>query len=74
MSSVFYAHTQKQTPPILVPNTPSSMMRKGIFTKCFQLLHLVVQEEVYQDSVDMPLGVESLDLPPNQLNAPDATG
>lgn len=48
------------------------MMREWFLTSGFKLFHLVVEEEVNQDGVDVSIRVQSLYFPTNQLNTPNA--
>lgn len=57
----------------LVPDAPGSVMRKWFVASGFQLLHAVVQEEIYKNRIDLSARMATQDLPTYQLNAPDTT-
>ena len=50
------------------------MVRDALLTSRLYFLDCVIQEEVDQDGVDFGFWVVSLNLPPNQLDAPNAAG
>ena len=60
-------------PNDLVPNTSRPMVWYGLFSLGLQLLHCVIQEKVYQDSIDLGLWMLAFDLAPDEFHAPDAT-
>jgi hypothetical protein len=48
-------------------------MREWFLACCFELFHLVVEEEVDQDGIDVGVGVQSFYFPAYQLDTPDTT-
>lgn len=57
----------------LVPDTPCSMMRHRLLPSSLKLFHLVVEEEVNQDGVDMCFRMLSPDLSLYQFYTPYTT-
>ncbi len=47
-------------------------MRHRLLSLGLQLLHRIVQEKIYEYSVDLGLRVLALDLAPDELDAPDS--
>ena len=56
---------------LLVPDTPCPMMRNSTLTLRLQLLHRIVQEEINQDGIDFRSRMQTHDLAPDELDAPD---
>lgn len=56
----------------LIPNTSSAVMRHSFLPFGFHQLHGIIQEKIYQDRIDLGLGVITLNLTPDELDAPDA--
>ena len=49
-------------------------MRHGLFPLGLHRLHGIIQEKVYQDSIDLGLRMVTLNLASDELDAPDTTG
>lgn len=58
---------------VLIPDTPCPMMRDGLLPSSLKLLHLVVEEEVDQDGVDVRFRMLPPDFPLDQLYTPYTT-
>ena len=49
------------------------MMWYLLLSSCFSLFHGIIQEEIYQNGIDLCIRMVSEDLSSNQFNTPDTT-
>ncbi len=55
-----------------VPDAPRPVMGYQLSSVGLHLLDQIVEEEVYQNGIDVRVGVLAQDLSPDELHAPDA--
>ena len=56
----------------LIPDASCAMVGNAVEALCLHFLHRIVEEEINQDSIELRLRVLTPNLPPQQLDAPDA--